>query len=42
MIAFLKCLIGAAIAYVVIFLLCIWDFTTGIKKSIKKHYNGQI
>jgi hypothetical protein len=41
-IKFLRFLLGAAIAYVITSILCVWEFTIGIKKSIKKLYTGKI
>jgi hypothetical protein len=40
MVSFLKFLIGAAITYVIVILLCVWEFTIGIKESIKNLLMG--
>jgi hypothetical protein len=42
MVVFVKFLLGAAIAYAILSILCIWEFTIGIKKSIKHLYRGHI
>jgi hypothetical protein len=42
LITFLKFLLGVSIAYVIASALYVLEFTIGIKKSIKPHYNGKI
>ena len=41
MVAFIWYVIIAAVIYVIVSVLCIWEFTIGIKESIKNIFNGQ-
>jgi hypothetical protein len=42
LVVFLWFIIGVGIAFVIISVICVWEFTIGIKKSINKLYNGNL